>query len=102
VRQLANLRCHLYDLACCPKILEQKGSACFKPETFNYMDKAAFHKSDQNKKIIAQAQCTLLFLPPYSPSYRKVLGYLKTNIKKIIGQFNNLAGAIDHAFQSII
>ncbi len=69
------------------------------------MDNAAFHKSEKTKKIIADAQCTLLFLPPYSPDLNPIEQFwanLKANIKKIIGQFNNLAGAIDHAFQSII
>lgn len=69
------------------------------------MDNAAFHKSEQTKKIIADAQCNLLFLPPYSPDLNpieKLWANLKAKIKKIVGQFNNLAGAIDHAFQSII
>ncbi|BCA94666.1 hypothetical protein TUM19329_10270 [Legionella antarctica] len=69
------------------------------------MDNAAFHKSEQTKKIIADAQCTLLFLPPYSPDLNPIEKFwanLKAYIKKIIGQFNTLAGAIDYAFQSII
>ena len=69
------------------------------------MDNAAFHKSEQTKKIIADAQCTLLFLPPYSPDLNpieKLWANLKAYIKKIIGQFNTLARAIDYAFQSII
>jgi isfu1 transposase len=48
------------------------------------MDNAAFHKSEQTKKIIADAQCTLLFLPPYSPDLNpieKVWANLKANIK---------------------
>ena len=65
------------------------------------MDNAAFHKSEKTKKIIADAQCTLLFLPPYSPDLNPIEQFwanLKANIKKIIGQFNNLAGAIDNIF----
>jgi transposase len=69
------------------------------------MDNAAFHKSEQTREIITHATCTLLFLPPYSPDLNPIEKFwakLKANIKKIISRFNNLAGAIDHAFQSII
>lgn len=69
------------------------------------MDNAAFHKSEQTKTLITKAQCQLLFLPPYSPDLNPIEQFwanLKANIKKIISQFTTLAGAIDHAFQSII
>jgi hypothetical protein len=33
------------------------------------MDNAAFHKSTKTRKLIENAGCTLLFLPPYSPDF---------------------------------
>ena len=31
------------------------------------LDNAAFHKSQETKKLIKEAGCRMLFLPPYSP-----------------------------------
>ena len=67
------------------------------------MDNAAFHKSEQTKILIEQANCKLLFLPPYSPDFNPIEKFwanLKAKIKKIIGQFATLADAIDEAFRS--
>ena len=69
------------------------------------MDNAAFHKSERTKTLITNAQCHLLFLPPYSPDFNPIEKFwanLKAKIKKIISQSTTLAGAIDHCFQSII
>lgn len=67
------------------------------------MDNAAFHKSEQTKILIEQANCELLFLPPYSPDLNPIEKFwanLKAKIKKIIGQFATLAEAIDAVFRS--
>jgi isftu1 transposase len=67
------------------------------------MDNAAFHKSEQTKILIEQANCKLLFLPPYSPDFNPIEKFwanLKAKIKKIIGQFATLADAIDETFRS--
>jgi transposase len=67
------------------------------------MDNAAFHKSEQTKILIEQANCKLLFLPPYSPDFNPIEKFwanLKAKIKKIIGQFATLADAIDEVFRS--
>lgn len=67
------------------------------------MDNAAFHKSEQTRILIEQANCKLLFLPPYSPDFNPIEKFwanLKAKIKKIIGQFATLAEAIDEVFRS--
>lgn len=69
------------------------------------MDNAAFHKSEQTKTLIENAQCRLLFLPPYSPDLNPIEKFwanLKNQIKKIITRFNSLAEAVDCAFKAII
>ncbi|HAU0164882.1 TPA: hypothetical protein JBF07_05020 [Legionella pneumophila] len=32
------------------------------------MDNAAFHKSEDAKRVLSSANCNLLFLPPHSPA----------------------------------
>jgi transposase len=65
------------------------------------MDNASFHKSEKTRSIIESANCTLLFLPPYSPDLNpveKVWANLKKKIKQIVHEFENLREAIDYAF----
>ena len=48
------------------------------------LDNAAFHKSSTTKEIIENAQCELLFLPPYSPDLmpiEKTFGTIKRHRK---------------------
>ena len=69
------------------------------------MDNAAFHKSEQTKTLIENAQCCLLFLLPYSPDLNPIEKFwanLKNQIKKIITKFKSLAEAVDCAFKAII
>ena len=66
------------------------------------MDNAAFHKSEHTKILIESADCQLLFLSPYSPDLNPIEKFwanLKAKIKKIIGDFETLAEAIDVAFK---
>lgn len=66
------------------------------------MDNAAFHKSEHTRILIKSAGCELLFLPPYSPDLNPIEKFwanLKAKIKKIIGNFETLAEAIDVAFK---
>lgn len=73
-----------------------------KPGQTLILDNAAFHKSERTREIIQNAGCHILFLPPYSPDLNPIEVFwanLKAKIKKIIKNFSNLSGAIDHAFQ---
>lgn len=67
------------------------------------MDNATFHKSEETRRLINDAGCQLLFLPPYSPDLNpieKSWANLKNKIKKVIIQFSSLAEAVDYVFQT--
>lgn len=67
------------------------------------MDNAAFHKSEMTKILIEDAECQLLFLPPYSPDFNPIETFwanFKAQIRKIINDFSTLAEAVDDAFRS--
>ena len=66
------------------------------------MDNAAFHKSEETRRIIQSASCELVFLPPYSPDLNPIEKFwanLKVKIRVTIEKFCTLAEAIDVAFQ---
>lgn len=68
------------------------------------MDNATFHKSAKTKKLIEQAGCQLLFLPPYSPDLNPIenfWAYLKKRIREIIDNFMTLEQAIIFAFKTV-
>ena len=68
------------------------------------MDNATFHKSAKTKKLIEQAGCQLLFLPPYSPDLNPIenfWAYLKKRIREIIDNFMTLEQAITFAFKTV-
>jgi transposase len=63
------------------------------------MDNARIHKNEKTKKLIENAGCNLVFLPPYSPDLNPIenfWGTLKKNIRSSIRQFNSLTDAIQH------
>ncbi|NBV29598.1 IS630 family transposase [bacterium] len=69
------------------------------------MDNATFHKSAKTKKLIEQAGCQLLFLPPYSPDLNPIenfWAYLKKRIREIIDNFMTLEQAITFAFKTVL
>lgn len=73
-----------------------------KPGDVLIMDNAAFHKSEETKAIVEEADCELLFLPPYSPDLNpieKCWANIKAFIRKSKHQFSSLAEAIDEAFK---
>lgn len=66
------------------------------------MDNATFHKSETTRQLINNAECQLLFLPPYSPDMNPIEKYwanIKNKIKQVITQFSSLADAVDYVFQ---
>jgi transposase len=65
------------------------------------MDNATFHKSEKTRKLIEDARCKLIFLPPYSPDLNPIEIFwanLKAKIRNVINNFQTLAQAIDYAF----
>lgn len=76
-----------------------------KPNQIVIMDNASFHKSEKVKKMIENAKCKLLFLPPYSPELNPIEKFwanLKRLIRKILPNFENLANAVDSALNSYL
>jgi transposase len=65
------------------------------------MDNAAFHKSEETRKIIHSAGCELLYLPPYSPDLNPIEIFwanFKKKVATLITQLESLPMAIDYAF----
>jgi transposase len=65
------------------------------------LDNATFHKSLKTRKLIEDAGCSILFLPPYSPDFNpieKFWAWFKLKIKNVIADFKTLSEAIDNVF----
>ena len=43
-----------------------------KPGQIVIMDNASIHKTDATRKLIKEAGCELIFLPPYSPDLNPI------------------------------
>jgi transposase len=68
------------------------------------LDNATFHKSEKTRKLIENAGCRLLFLPPYSPDLNPIETFwanLKAKIQSMIHTFSSLQQAVDHAFSML-
>jgi len=60
-------------------------------------DNAKFHKSEKTRKLIENAGCRLVFLPPYSPDLNPIehfWDWMKNKIKEIVHMFETLELAI--------
>ena len=56
------------------------------------IDNASFHKSAKVQKLIEDAGCDLIFLPPYSPDFNPIEHWwhkIKTEIRKLIRNTKN-------------
>jgi len=66
------------------------------------MDNAAFHKSPRIKKIIEDAGCSLIFLPPYSPDLNPIEHFwhsIKNKLRKKLAECGfDLFQAAQYAF----
>lgn len=77
-----------------------------KPGQVVIMDNAAFHKSQETKKLIETAGCRIFFLPPYSPDLNpieKVWANIKKKVQGILEKTKGLklTDAIDSAFAGL-
>ena len=66
------------------------------------IDNASFHKSARIKKLIEDAQCQLIYLPPYSPDFNPIEHYwykLKTMIRKYM---RDTRLALENAMETIL
>ncbi len=72
-----------------------------RPGQILILDNAAFHKSETTKKLVENAGCQLMFLPPYSPDFNPIetcWANIKRKIRNTIHNFNSITQAIDHVF----
>ena len=68
------------------------------------LDNASFHKSQESKKLIAAAGCTLLFLPPYSPDLNPIEKYwanMKVKVRDLLPKSRTFIEALDTAVLSM-
>lgn len=62
------------------------------------MDNCSIHKAPKVKQLIESVSCRLIYLPPYSPDLNPIENYwsvMKSNIKKIRNNFDDIVDAID-------
>lgn len=67
-----------------------------KPGMALVIDNASFHKSPRIIRLIEDAGCKIIFLPPYSPDLNPIEHYwaaVKNAIRKAIIKFNNFYDA---------
>jgi len=61
------------------------------------MDNATFHRKNKLDALAEKADCTVIFLPPYSPDLNKIEKYwawLKRQLRKILPKHNEFMGAL--------
>jgi hypothetical protein len=76
-----------------------------KPGQIVVLDNARFHQSPQTRRIIENAGCSLLFLPPYSPDMNPIEHKwhpLKQAYAKIQHTFSIPARAVYAAFRKLM
>jgi len=66
------------------------------------LDNAAFHRKSKLHELAKQANCEVLFLPPYSPDLNpieKFWAWLKSKIRKLISFYDNFDDALIDCFK---
>mgnify|MGYP003441220601 FL=1 len=72
-----------------------------KPGQIVIMDNASIHKTDATRKLIKEAGCELIFLPPYSPDLNPIEHFwadLKKKLRYIVHQFKTFQDAMTAIF----
>lgn len=75
-----------------------------KPGQALILDNASFHKSAESKKLVEEAGCKLLFLPPYSPDLNPIEKYwanMKVKVRELLPKFQNLTKVLNEAILSM-
>ncbi|WP_287456326.1 transposase [Leptolyngbya sp. UWPOB_LEPTO1] len=66
------------------------------------VDNASFHRSQAMDEIVAQAECELWYLPPYSPDLNKIERWwfvLKNWMRQRWDEFETFRDCVDAAFR---
>jgi transposase len=73
-----------------------------KPGQWLVIDNATFHKGGHIERLIEQAGCKVLYLPPYSPDFNKIencWSWIKSRIRHCLSRFDCLRDAMDHVLK---
>lgn len=75
-----------------------------KPGQVVVLDNATFHKGGRIEQLIQSVGCQLLYLPPYSPDLNKIekcWSWIKSRIRKKLGQFECLRDAMEYVLHLV-
>ncbi len=68
------------------------------------LDNASFHKSGESRKLVEDAGCKMLFLPPYSPDLNPIEKYwanMKVKVRELLPKTQVFTKALDQAILSM-
>lgn len=68
------------------------------------LDNASFHKSIESQKLVEDAGCEILFLPPYSPDLNPIEKHwanMKAKVRELLPKVKTFADALDSAILSM-
>lgn len=91
----AELVCQWFEEFLLPELL---------PDQILVMDNASFHPETRIRELAKQANCEVIFLPPYSPDLNKIEKFwarLKNYVSKIMGEHETLWDAVAEAFRHL-
>lgn len=74
-----------------------------KPGDIIIIDNASFHKGEDIRKIVEEAEVEIWYLPPYSPDLNKIENWwavLKTWMKQKLKEFETVRECVDAAFMN--
>ena len=74
------------------------------PGSVIVLDNATFHRKKVLPRLAAQKNCTVLFLPAYSPDLNpieKKWAWLKKKLRKILPDFDSFQLAVQNCFQVV-
>ncbi|GHU80216.1 IS630 family transposase [Clostridia bacterium] len=71
------------------------------PGSVIILDNATFHKKSVIPRLVAEADCRVIFLPPYSPDLNpieKKWAWLKAKLREVLHNFDSFDDALSSAF----
>ena len=68
------------------------------------LDNASFHKSIETQRLVKEAGCKMLFLPPYSPDLNPIEKYwanMKAKVRELLPKVQTFTDALDQTILSM-